>query len=304
MWSRPCRRACRPRSSRHGAASHGRVGEAGRSSQTSRRPRRGWPRHPDLTGNWAHTDWIGNYMTGGGRRCGPTQEKDCNRSVNQTEDFELYSPSRFGQLNRPTVQAGALGQGHQELDMWTNKYDPVMTCQPLGVPRQGPPRRIYQSENDITFLYLGGDAGGGYGEYRIIPTDGRTRDKNAEFDITYMGNTRGTLGGRHARARLHRVHRYDMAGARRFLPLRSDACRGAIHASGRCPPVRRHGRRPRGAGGAVGVADTNACGATRIPTRACCESEATARRISRPKRPPRRFGTRLGVMSALPPRQC
>ena len=23
--------------------------------------------------------------------------------------------------------------------MWTNKYDPVMTCQPLGVPRQGPP---------------------------------------------------------------------------------------------------------------------------------------------------------------------
>ncbi len=31
--------------------------------------------HPDLTGNWAHTDWIGNYMTGGGRRCGPTQEQ-------------------------------------------------------------------------------------------------------------------------------------------------------------------------------------------------------------------------------------
>ena len=60
--------------------------------------------------------------------------------------------------------------------MWTNKYDPVMTCQPLGVPRQGPPRRIYQSENDVTFIYLGGDAGGGYGEYRIIPTDGRKRD--------------------------------------------------------------------------------------------------------------------------------
>ena len=31
----------------------------------------------------------------------PTQDKDCNRSVNQTEDFELYSPSRFGNLNRP-----------------------------------------------------------------------------------------------------------------------------------------------------------------------------------------------------------
>ena len=145
---------------------------------------------PDLTGNWTHTDWIGNYMTGGGRRCGPTQEKGCNRSVNQTEDFELYSPSRFGQLNRPLYKPEYWDKV-QELDMWTNKYDPVMTCQPLGVPRQGPPRRIYQSENDITFLYFGGDAGGGYGEYRIIPTDGRKRSAEAEFDITYMGNTVG-----------------------------------------------------------------------------------------------------------------
>jgi hypothetical protein len=150
--------------------------------------------HPDLTGNWTHTDWIGNYMTGGGRRCGPTQDKNCNRSVNQTEDFELYSPSRFGQLNLPVYKPEHWDKV-QELDMWTNKYDPVMTCQPLGVPRQGPPRRIYQSENDITFLYFGGDAGGGYGEYRVIPTDGRGRSKEAEFDITYMGNTVGRWEG-------------------------------------------------------------------------------------------------------------
>jgi hypothetical protein len=149
---------------------------------------------PDLTGNWTHTDWIGNYMTGGGRRCGPTQDKNCNRSINQTEDFELYSPSRFGQLNRPLYKPEHWDK-IQELDMWTNKYDPVMTCQPLGVPRQGPPRRIYQSENDITFLYFGGDAGGGYGEYRIIPTDGRKRTPEAEFDITYMGNTVGRWEG-------------------------------------------------------------------------------------------------------------
>ena len=150
--------------------------------------------HPDLSGNWQHTDWIGNYMTGGGRRCGPTQEKGCNRSVNQTEDFELYSPSRFGQLNRPVYKPEHWDK-IIELDMWTNKYDPVMTCQPLGVPRQGPPRRVYQSENDVTFIYLGGDAGGGYGEYRIIPTDNRKRDANAEFDITYLGNSVGRWEG-------------------------------------------------------------------------------------------------------------
>jgi hypothetical protein len=149
---------------------------------------------PDLSGNWVHTDWIGNYMTGGGRRCGPTQEKGCNRSVNQTEDFELYSPSRFGQLNRPLYKPEHWDKVI-ELDMWTNKYDPVMTCQPLGVPRQGPPRRIYQSENDVTFIYQGGDAGGGYGEFRIIPTDNRKRDANAEFDITYLGNSVGRWEG-------------------------------------------------------------------------------------------------------------
>ena len=26
--------------------------------------------HIDLTGSWAFSDWIGNYMTGGGRRRG------------------------------------------------------------------------------------------------------------------------------------------------------------------------------------------------------------------------------------------
>jgi hypothetical protein len=150
--------------------------------------------HPDLTGNWQYTDWIGNYMTGGGRRCGPEQEKGCNRQKNQTEDFELYSPSRFGNLNRPLYKPEHWDKV-QQLDMWTNKYDPVMTCQPLGVPREGPPRRIYQTENDITFIYQGGDAGGGYGEYRIIPTDNRKHGANAEFDITYFGDTVGHWEG-------------------------------------------------------------------------------------------------------------
>jgi hypothetical protein len=108
---------------------------------------------PDLTGNWtvAQNGWIGNYMGNGGRRCGPTQVQPCNRGTNQTEDFALYSPSRFGQLGRPLYKPEYWDKVIA-LDMWTNKEDPVMTCQPLGLPRQGPPRRIYQTENDITFL--------------------------------------------------------------------------------------------------------------------------------------------------------
>jgi hypothetical protein len=150
--------------------------------------------HPDLTGNYTYTDWIGNYMTGGGRRRGPTQKSDVTRQDNQTYDFELYSPSRFGNMGRPTYKP-EFWDKVQQLDMWTNKYDPVMTCQPLGVPREGPPRRIIQTDKDVIFIYTGGDAGGGYGEYRIIPTDGRKHTKNPDFEYTYLGDTVGRWEG-------------------------------------------------------------------------------------------------------------
>ena len=108
--------------------------------------------------------------------------------------------------------------------MWTNKEDPVMTCQPLGIPRQGPPRRIVQSANDIIFFYGEYvDGGGGYGEYRVIPTDGRKHDPKKAIESHVYRVYRRTLGGRHAGARLHLVRRYDVARARRFLPFRPDA---------------------------------------------------------------------------------
>ena len=150
--------------------------------------------HPDLTGNWNYNDWIGNYMTGGGRRRAPTQAADTTRQDNQTYDFELYSPSRFGNIGRPTYKP-EFWDKVQQLDMWTNKYDPVMTCQPLGVPREGPPRRIYQTDKDVTLIYTGGDAGGGYGEFRIIPTDGRKHDPQRAIETTYMGYSVGNWEG-------------------------------------------------------------------------------------------------------------
>ena len=199
--------------------------------------------HPDLTGSWAFSDWIGNYMTGGGRRCGPTQGKNCSRSTNQTEDFELYSPSRFGNLGRPMYKPEHWDKV-QELDMWTNKYDPVMTCQPLGIPRQGPPRRIFQSDKDITFLYSGGDAGGGYPEFRIIPTDGRQHGQTRSsisriWGIPWDAGRATRSCSTPSRSSIRRGW-----GAAVSSTPTDDACRGEIHASGRCTPVRRHGRRP------------------------------------------------------------
>jgi hypothetical protein len=145
---------------------------------------------PDLTGSWASGGMNWRY---GNRRCGPT-EVDCTPAINQTMDFEFEAPSRFGP-NRPLYKPENWDK-IQQLDMWTNKEDPVMTCQPLGLPRQGAPRRIVQSASDVLFLYgRGVDGGGGYGEYRVIPTDGRKHDPKKALETTYLGYTVGNWEG-------------------------------------------------------------------------------------------------------------
>ena len=141
---------------------------------------------PDLTGNWSAAGMNWRY---GFRRCGPSQV-DCSTIWNQNIDFEFEAPSRFGP-NRPLYKPEHWDKV-QELDMWTNREDPVMTCQPLGIPRQGPPRRIVQNDNDVIFFYgQYADGGGGYGEYRIIPTDGRPHDPGQTLQTKYMGYTVG-----------------------------------------------------------------------------------------------------------------
>jgi hypothetical protein len=141
---------------------------------------------PDLTGSWASSAMNWRY---GFRRCGPSQV-DCSTTWNQTIDFEFEAPSRYGP-NRPLYRPEHWDRV-QELDMWTNREDPVMTCQPLGIPRQGPPRRIIHNTNDIVFFYgQYADGGGGYGEYRIIPTDGRKHEPEQMQTTTYMGYTVG-----------------------------------------------------------------------------------------------------------------
>lgn len=146
---------------------------------------------PDLTGNWGGSGMNWRY---GNRRCAPTQLAGCSTIWNQTVDFEFEAPSRFGP-NRPLYKPEHWDQV-QYLDMWTNRDDPVGTCQPLGIPRQGSPRRIIQSANDAVFLYgQYADGGGGYGEYRIVPIDGREHDERQTLQTRYMGHTVGRWEG-------------------------------------------------------------------------------------------------------------
>ena len=155
---------------------------------------------PDLTGNWGSAPLP---VTGSGtRRCGPTQlvgtgiNPDVGCKTGQDNfwvDYEWISPSRFGP-SRPNYKP-EFWDKVQELDQWTNKYDPVMTCQPLGIPRQGTPRRIIQTDKDVIFFYgTYADYGGGNTEFRDIPTDGRERDTKS-VEAFYYGYSIGKWEG-------------------------------------------------------------------------------------------------------------
>jgi hypothetical protein len=150
---------------------------------------------PDLSGSWQAAG--GGQQGSGGdmfRRCTPFQSKNCMEWTNQSEDWPFMSATRLDQrqpLYKPEHWDKII-----ELDQWTNKYDPVMTCLPLGIPRQGPPSRIFQTDKDITMIYRGGgDGGGGYAEFRMIPVDGRPHDPQRALQYTYMGYTVGRWEG-------------------------------------------------------------------------------------------------------------
>jgi len=157
---------------------------------------------PDLTGNWNRA--VNPVSGNGARRCGPTQvkggginpEHGCTGGQdNFWVEYAWISPSRFGVLGRP-IYKPELWDRIRELDMWTNKYDPVMTCKPLGLPRHGTPTRIIQNDIDVVFFYpINADYGGGNNEYRNIPTDGRARSALAEDLATFYGQSIGTWEG-------------------------------------------------------------------------------------------------------------
>src|SRR5262245_50070097 len=156
---------------------------------------------PDLTGSWGGGGWS---LTGSGapgatvgdmfRRCTPFQSKNCMEWTNQSEDWPFMSTARLDM--RQPMYKPEYWDKIIELDQWTNREDPVGSCLPLGVPRQGPPARIFATDTDITFIYRAGvDGAGGYAEHRMIPIDGKPHDPRRANNYTYFGYTVGKWEG-------------------------------------------------------------------------------------------------------------
>jgi hypothetical protein len=155
---------------------------------------------PDLSGMWApgagpgrpvSVDERGNIgEIFPSRRCGPTQV-NCDGYTNQSVDGEFT-----GRLNpnRP-IYKPEFWDKVQHLDMNTNKEDPLFICQPLGLPRVGPPARILQTANDVVFLYTISGASSQPADYRVIPTDGRKHDPVRSQDVYFYGHSVGRWEG-------------------------------------------------------------------------------------------------------------
>ncbi len=141
---------------------------------------------PDLTGSWQSAGGGPERVPGGMfRRCGPFQD-NCMEWTNQSADFTFMASSRLD-MNKPLYKPEHWDKV-QALDMWTNRDDPVMTCLPLGLPRQGPPTRIFHSDDDIAMFYRGGlDGGGGYAEFRMIRLDKTEHTEDDRYAYSYFG---------------------------------------------------------------------------------------------------------------------
>jgi hypothetical protein len=144
---------------------------------------------PDLTGSWQQAAGGQRSAPGGMfRRCSPFQTSSCMEWTNQSTDFTFQAPMRLDP-NQPLYKPEYWDKVI-ELDQWTNRDDPVMTCLPLGIPRHGPPARIFHTETDITMFYRGGlDGGGGYPDFRMIVLNEAQHDPQRALQYTYMGYT-------------------------------------------------------------------------------------------------------------------
>lgn len=176
-------------------------GESGRKapandSKTSVRTADG---HPDLSGLWnggrpffrGEVNKGSVVMTFQARPCSPGQV-DCAPGVNLARDSTFtgrMSP------NRPWYRP-EFWDKVQFLDLNLNKEDPAFRCQPLGLPRMGPPTKIVQTPKEAIFLYMQGDgATTATQDFRIIPLDGRPHDPNRSKDLMFYGDSIGRWEG-------------------------------------------------------------------------------------------------------------
>jgi hypothetical protein len=132
--------------------------------------------HPDMTGFWG-----GGAGGGGGNAQGPAVTPDGRgiRPVAGAEEDEIAGDTaavarRLADVSARPVYKPEFQAKAKEFFVKASHYDPSFRCTPLGVPRVGAPQEIAQIPNAVVLLYATRNT------YRVIPTDGRPHDKDAD----------------------------------------------------------------------------------------------------------------------------
>jgi len=102
----------------------------------------------------------------------------------ETDAVQPPRPSPGRPKYKPEFQAKV-----EELNNRQVEFDPALRCGNPGLPRIGPPEGIVHHPNYITFMY--DDLSGSL--FRMIPTDGRGHNPNAEE--TFLGDSVGRWEG-------------------------------------------------------------------------------------------------------------
>ncbi len=154
---------------------------------------------PDLSGVWQggrggagpQPDEAGNFsQLIKARDCHPGQPV-CVAGINQSLDGTFTARM---EPNRPLYKP-EYWEKVQYLDRNSVTEEPILTCQPYGVPRMGAPTKIVQTATEIIFLYAQGGASAAPQDFRVISTDGQEHDPIRAQDLTYYGHSVGHWEG-------------------------------------------------------------------------------------------------------------
>lgn len=135
---------------------------------------------PDLNGVWDNgggIDFLQPQRNADGSLCvsGCPSPTAAAAGARQAPDRPRYRPELMGRV--------------EDLKRRQQKEDPVLRCQPPGVPRIGPPDKIMQTAREVVFLYE--DVSGPF--FRVVPL--RAGVARADDSESYLGDATGRWEG-------------------------------------------------------------------------------------------------------------
>jgi hypothetical protein len=148
---------------------------------------------PDLNGIWDNgggIDFLRPQQLNGGSVCVTGCAPAAPAAPASGAAAPVPAPAQAAQQgpDRPKYRPELMARV-EDLKKRQQKEDPVLRCQPPGVPRIGPPDKIVQTAREIAFLYE--DVSGPF--FRIVPL--RAGIKRADDSESYLGDAVGHWEG-------------------------------------------------------------------------------------------------------------